>query len=173
MRSNIDHSLCSGTKCPLFFFSFSHSPRRDAENDNSDEDEEQEDNAQDDGEEEEDREGPELTHAERRELKKKQASDKPALTNKAPDEQQGAEEDTAEDDLLRNPNHITKKLNISDLSTPRELTRKERCERRNCSLTINLSAYNIIAPPFFREQKEKKEAQGRYWKVSFPGRCLI
>jgi hypothetical protein len=151
---------------PLFWYevpSFSHSPRRDAEDDDSDEDEEQEDDEQDeeeeeegDEEEEEDHEGPELTRAERRELKKKQASDKDAPTNKAPDEQQGAEEDTAEDDLLRNPNHITKKLNISDMSAPRELTRKERCEHRNCSLTINLSAYNIIAPLFLENRRRRR-----------------
>ena len=142
-------------------FSFYHSPCRDAENDDSDEDEEQDDEQDEEEEEEggeeeeEDREGPELTRAERRELKKKQASDKAAPTKKAPDEQQGAEEDAAEDDLLHNPSHITKKLNISDLSALRELTRKERCEHRSCSLIINLSAYNIIAPPLVREQKEK------------------
>ncbi len=30
-----------------------------------------------------------------------------------------------DDDLIANPNHVTKKLNISDLSAPRELTRRE------------------------------------------------
>ncbi len=36
-----------------------------------------------------------------------------------------AEED-GEDKLIANPNHFTKKLNI-DLSTPRELSRREQC----------------------------------------------
>jgi len=48
--------------------------------------------------------------------------------------------------LMANPNHITKKLNISDLSAPRELTRRER------------------------EQKEKKEAKERYWKLHAQGK---
>jgi hypothetical protein len=65
--------------------------------------------------------GPELTRAERRELKKKQA----AAATKA-----GEGEEGAEDDLIANPNRVAKKLNISDLSAPRELTRRERCVRQ-------------------------------------------
>jgi len=45
-----------------------------------------------------------------------------------------------------NPNRVTKKLNISDLSAPRELTRRER------------------------EQKEKQEAKDRYWKLHVEGK---
>ena len=56
---------------------------------------------------------PELSRTEKRDLKKKQAEDK----------QKQAEE---EDPDLINPNHVQQKLNISDLSTPRELTRRER-----------------------------------------------
>jgi hypothetical protein len=96
------------------------------ENDNEedeDEDEEDEDDSDDDeDEEDEDRPSsvpgqPELSRAERRELKKKQAAEQAAKL--AP----GGEDD----DLLVNPNRVTKKLNISDLSAPRELTRRERC----------------------------------------------
>ena len=59
---------------------------------------------------------PEISRAERRELKKKQAAEQ--VTNTAED---------GEDDLTANPNRLTKKLNIADLSAPRELTRRERC----------------------------------------------
>ncbi|KAH9984714.1 casein kinase substrate phosphoprotein PP28-domain-containing protein [Russula vinacea] len=55
-------------------------------------------------------------------------------------------EDEDEDELIANPNRVTKKLNISDLSAPRELTRRER------------------------EQKEKKEAKDRYWKLHVQGK---
>ncbi|KAI0287880.1 casein kinase substrate phosphoprotein PP28-domain-containing protein [Russula brevipes] len=57
-----------------------------------------------------------------------------------------AEGDGEGDDLLVNPNHVTKKLNISDLGAPRELTRRER------------------------EQKEKHEAKDRYWKLHAQGK---
>ncbi|KIJ57770.1 hypothetical protein HYDPIDRAFT_190985 [Hydnomerulius pinastri MD-312] len=76
---------------------------------------------------------PELTRTERRELKKKQAAAKQAQA-------QGGDEDDEDADLI-NPNHVEKKLNISDLAAPRELTRKER------------------------EAKEKQEAKERYWKA--------
>jgi hypothetical protein len=49
-------------------------------------------------------------------LKRKQAAEKQKL------QAGGAEEDP---DLI-NPNHVEKKLNISDLGAPRELTRRER-----------------------------------------------
>ena len=65
---------------------------------------------------------PELTRAERRELKKKQAE----RANKAGEDGDGAGVGNDADDLMVNPNHVTKKLNISDLSAPRELTRRER-----------------------------------------------
>ncbi|KAF8225349.1 hypothetical protein L208DRAFT_1306667, partial [Tricholoma matsutake] len=76
---------------------------------------------------------PELTRTERRELKKQGAQKQ---------KEQGEEEDP---DLI-NPNHVEKKLNISDLGAPRELTRRER------------------------EQKEKQEAKDRYWKLHVQGK---
>ena len=101
--------------------------RRNAQEDDEDDDDDEEEE-EDDDDEDEDEEGddppsvpgePELTRAERRELKKKQAAEKDA---------KGATEDGDgdEDDLIANPNRITKKLNISDLSAPREMTRRER-----------------------------------------------
>jgi hypothetical protein len=50
-------------------------------------------------------------------LKKKQAAQK----------QKAKGEEGEEDADLINPNHVEKKLNISDLGAPRELTRRERC----------------------------------------------
>ncbi|KAG5734011.1 hypothetical protein E4T56_gene5183 [Termitomyces sp. T112] len=78
----------------------------------------------------------ELTRAERRELKKKQAAEKLADKQKA----------VGEDEDLINPNHVEKKLNISDLGSSRELSRRER------------------------EEKEKKEAKERYWKLHVQGK---
>ncbi|KAI0298464.1 casein kinase substrate phosphoprotein PP28-domain-containing protein [Multifurca ochricompacta] len=66
----------------------------------------------------------------------------PKKANKDGDE----DGDVDKDDLIANPNRITKKLNISDLSAPRELSRKER------------------------EQKEKQEAKDRYWKLHVQGK---
>src|SRR6266702_1893146 len=89
------------------------------EDDDDDEDDEEED---DDDDEDEDGEPssvpgqPELSSAERKELNKKQG-EQPATI---------AEED-GEDELIANPNRHTKKLNISDLAAPHELTRRERC----------------------------------------------
>ena len=57
------------------------------------------------------------------------------------------EEEEDDDPLLTNPNRTAgKRLAISDLSAPRELSRRER------------------------EEKEKKEAKERYWKVEL---CLL
>jgi hypothetical protein len=110
------------------------STRRNARNNNDgddEEEEEEEEEEEDDSDEDEEGEGPssvpgepELTRAERRELKKKQAEG----ANKAGDGET-ADGDGEEDDLIANPNRITKKLNISDLSAPRELTRRERYAR--------------------------------------------
>ena len=61
----------------------------------------------------------------------------------AEDDDEEEEEDDDDTDLV-NPNHVTKKLGLSSLGgsgAPRELSRRER------------------------EQKEKKEAAERYWKV--------
>lgn len=80
---------------------------------------------------------PELSRAERKELKKKKAQAK---------QQQNAEDEEEEDPLFVNPNTAAgKKMNISDLSAPRELTRRER------------------------EEKEKKDAKERYWKLHEQG----
>ncbi|KAF8990127.1 hypothetical protein BDZ89DRAFT_1173688 [Hymenopellis radicata] len=116
--------------------------RRRAENEeNSDDDDEEEEEEEEESEEEEeeDKDGdkPELTRTERKELKKKQAAEKQKA--KALDEEE-------EDEDLINPNHVQKKLNISDLGAPRELSRRER------------------------EAKEKKEAQDRYWKMHVAGK---
>ncbi|KAF8192727.1 casein kinase substrate phosphoprotein PP28-domain-containing protein [Mycena galopus ATCC 62051] len=83
---------------------------------------------------------PEMSRTERRELKKKQAAAKAGKKVGA----DGEEEDDDED--LINPNHVTKKLNISDLGATRELSRRER------------------------EQKEKQEAKDRYWKLHLEGK---
>src|ERR1700761_8631473 len=118
--------------CPYKYLTFC-SPRRadreaeedgDDDDDDEDEDEDEEDGDDEDDEDDEDEDAvppsvpgqPELSRAERRELKKKQAAEKAA-----------AEGEDGEDELLVNPNRVTKKLNISDLSAPRELTRRERC----------------------------------------------
>ncbi len=92
------------------------------EEDDDDDDEEVSDEEEaDEGDEDEDEDeavpdGSGPSRVERREFKKKQA------TSGEKDEAGSG----AEDDLLVNPNHVTKKLTISDLSAPRELTRRER-----------------------------------------------
>ncbi|KAJ6630071.1 casein kinase substrate phosphoprotein PP28-domain-containing protein [Mycena sp. CBHHK59/15] len=116
-------------------------PRNTADEDGSDDDEEEEESEEESEEEEAPAGGsstepqPELTRVERRELKKKQAAAK----------QQQQEGDDEDDDLI-NPNHIGKKMNISDLGAPRELSRRER------------------------EQKEKQDAKDRYWKLHLAGK---
>ena len=113
------------------------SPRRGAQEaddeDGSDEDEDSDEDEEE--EEEEEEEGgeaageSELSRAERRELKKKQATERAGKAAKEEKRNDGADDDgdNDEDELLANPNHVTKKLNISDLSEPRQLTRRERC----------------------------------------------
>lgn len=94
---------------------------------------------------------PELSRTERRELKKKKAD------GKSPAGKDDEDDEDDEEDLI-NPNHVTKKLNISDLGAPRELSRRERQVHSHLCQDIKLTVCN-------REQKEKKEAQERYWKV--------
>jgi hypothetical protein len=110
---------------------FPPSTRRDAQDDDDDEDDDEEEEDEDDEDEDEEGEGEDpssaaggsgLTRAERRELKKNQAAEK---ANKAGEDEDGGG-GGGEDDLTANPNHLAKKLNISDLSAPRELTRRER-----------------------------------------------
>ncbi|KAF8259724.1 casein kinase substrate phosphoprotein PP28-domain-containing protein [Lactarius quietus] len=107
-------------------------PRRALQEEDVDEDDEEEEDEdeedEDDDDDDDDEAGlsaapgdPELSRVERRELKKKQAAEQAAKAEG---------EDGDEDDLLVNPNRVTKKLNISDLSAPRELTRRERCSTR-------------------------------------------
>jgi hypothetical protein len=96
----------------------SRAPRKNDDDDDSDDDEEEEEESEEESEEEPAAGGsaepqPELSRAERKELKKKQAAAK---------QQEGDDED---EDLI-NPNHVSKKMNISDLNAPRELTRRER-----------------------------------------------
>ncbi|KAF5353398.1 hypothetical protein D9756_008008 [Leucocoprinus leucothites] len=116
------------------------SKEEEEEDDDSEEEEPGEEEEEEEEEEDSDEEKPELTRAQRKELKKKQVQAKQAA--KEPGEK--GEED--EDEDLINPNHVQKKLTISDLSNPRELSRRER------------------------EQKEKKEAQERYWKLHLQGK---
>ncbi|KAG9217871.1 hypothetical protein CCMSSC00406_0005241 [Pleurotus cornucopiae] len=130
----------------------------DEEKDSDDEDEESEEEEEESSEEEEEgAEGtsnqPELTRAERKALKKKEAEQK---------QQQAALND--EDADLINPNHVTKKMNISDLSAPRELTRRER-QVDSCDVS-----HRRLLKGYRREQKEKKEAQDRYWKLHVQGK---
>ncbi|KAJ7058008.1 casein kinase substrate phosphoprotein PP28-domain-containing protein [Mycena amicta] len=111
---------------------------KDDEDDEDDSDEEEESEEESSSEEEsEGEEKPELTRTERREMKKKQAQ--------AKQKADGDPSDPEDADLI-NPNHVTKKMNISDLGAPRELTRRER------------------------EQKEKQEAKDRYWKLHTQGK---
>ncbi|KAG1733716.1 casein kinase substrate phosphoprotein PP28-domain-containing protein [Suillus lakei] len=102
----------------------------------------EEEDEDDDDEEDEDEEGasgsaaqPELSRVERKALKKKQA-----------DQKQPVEGESDTDADLINPNHVEKKMNISDLGAPRELTRRER------------------------EAKEKQDAKDRYWKLHLAGK---
>lgn len=81
----------------------------------------EEEDSEEEGPEEESSEGepgtsapaqPGLSRTERRKLKKQKE------TEKKPEED--------EDPDLINPNHVQQKMNISDLNTPRELSRRER-----------------------------------------------
>lgn len=89
------------------------------EEDSSDEDsDEEEESSEEESEEEEapagsnDVQEVEMSRAERRDLKMKQAAERQKLEEEDPD--------------LINPNHVEKKLNISDLGAPRELSRREK-----------------------------------------------
>ncbi|KAJ7452100.1 casein kinase substrate phosphoprotein PP28-domain-containing protein [Mycena galericulata] len=114
---------------------------KDDEGDDSEEESEEESSEEESSEEEVPAAGgsaepqPELSRAERKELKKKQAAAK----------QKANEEDPEDEDLI-NHNHVGKKMNISDLGAPKELSRRER------------------------EQKEKQEAKDRYWKLHLAGK---
>ncbi|KAI0759064.1 casein kinase substrate phosphoprotein PP28-domain-containing protein [Fomes fomentarius] len=124
---------------------------RKEDEEDSDEDEEEEEEEEEEESEEEDAAAPqagsaqeELSRAERRELAKKK---KAAAAAKGANGDEDEEEGGGEDPLLVNPNRAAgKRLNISDLAAPRELSRRER------------------------EEKEKKEAKERYWKLHAQGK---
>ncbi|KAJ3932560.1 MAG: casein kinase substrate phosphoprotein PP28-domain-containing protein [Lentinula lateritia] len=120
--------------------------RKDADGSGSDEEEEDEESEEESEEEEEAEEADksELSRAERKELKKKQAAEK--MKQKQKQAGGGGDDDSEDDSDLINPNHVKSKMNISDLSAPRELSRKER------------------------EAKDKKEAQDKYWKLHVAGK---
>lgn len=121
------HSRVEKTRGMYFYISLLHNvddyrQYRDNNNDDDDDSEEQdsEEGSQEEEEESEEEESgeekPELTRAQRKEMKKKQTQAKQAA----------AEDDDDEDADLINPNHVQKKLTISDLNEPRQLTRRER-----------------------------------------------
>ncbi|KAF7297269.1 PP28 domain-containing protein [Mycena indigotica] len=112
--------------------------RGEDDEDDSDSSAESSEEEEESEEESEEEEKPELTRQERRDLKKKQAQ---AKQKKA----EGETTDPEDADLI-NPNHVTKKMNISDLGAPREMSRRER------------------------EQKEKQEAKDKYWKLHTQGK---
>ncbi|KAG2005706.1 hypothetical protein CC2G_002089 [Coprinopsis cinerea AmutBmut pab1-1] len=124
---------------------------RRAQDDDDDDSEEDSEEESEDGseegssEEEEEEDQPQLTRAERKELKKKQALEKAKGKTKATGSGDDDDEDEDDSDLI-NPNHVQKKMTISDLNAPRELSRRER------------------------EQKEKQEAKDRYWKLHVQGK---
>jgi hypothetical protein len=120
--------------------------RREAIGEDPDEGEgeskEDSDEGSDDEEDESEEEGapsqPELTRAQRKELKKKQGGKEKEKAEaaaarakeRAKAKEDGEEEDESDegddDDFLVNPNRVQKKMTISDLSKPVELTRRER-----------------------------------------------
>ncbi|KAI0742785.1 casein kinase substrate phosphoprotein PP28-domain-containing protein [Daedaleopsis nitida] len=122
-----------------------------AEDDDDSEEEDEEEEEEEESEEEAAAPGAtaaqgELSRTERRELtKKKKAAAAQAKGGPAKEDDEDDEE--ADDPLLTNPNRAAgKRLAISDLSAPRELSRRER------------------------EEKEKKEAKERYWKLHAQGK---
>ena len=167
------HSSCPPTlnECIYSTPSRHRGAQDDDDSDDGDEEDSDVDSEDSEDEDEDDEEGeggvaeePELSRAERRELKKKQVASKEGKRGEgADDDDDGDGED--EDELTANPNHVTKKLNISDLSAPRELTRRERYVHQRDFSPFPVRSHH--SPPYvYREQKEKKEAKDRYWKVT-------
>ena len=112
--------------CRTFRRSKKEGEEDDSDEDSSEEEEEEEEEEESEEEEEEDigpskPAQPELTRAERREMKKKKAQAK-----QGQGEAKGDDEENEEDEGLVNLNRVTKKMNISDLGAPRELSRRER-----------------------------------------------
>jgi len=115
------------------------------EEEDEEEEEEEEEESEEEGSDEAEGEGAgsELTRTERRDLKKKQAAQK-------------AKDEEEEDPDLINPNHVTKKMNISDLNSPRELTRRERYIFFSCWMISALKCYL-----FFKGNRKKRQMQRR------------
>jgi hypothetical protein len=85
-----------------------------------------------------------LSRQERKALKKKQGAEKA---------KQSIEEDSEEeDDLLVNPNRAAKKMNISTLEEPRELTRRERSAS---FCTTDVSGLQFCLEKLKRRKKHK------------------
>ncbi|KAL5478812.1 hypothetical protein ACEPAI_2089 [Sanghuangporus weigelae] len=133
---------------------YRRSKDQEEEDDDEDEDDDEEESSEEEEDSEEDEDEAELSRTERRELKKK-AKSKGGQPSKTPKKEgeEGDDDEEEEDgdkdkgaDILVNPNHVKKKLNIADLDAPRELSRRER------------------------EAIEKKEAQERYWKLHQQGK---
>ncbi|KAF5326521.1 hypothetical protein D9611_001056 [Ephemerocybe angulata] len=113
----------------------------DSSEEDSDEEDEDESGSGEEEESEEEADDPNKPELTRAERK--------ALKKKQADEKKAAAaaaEGNSEDDDLINPNHVTKALKISDLGSSRELSRRER------------------------EEKEKKDAKERYWKLHLQGK---
>jgi len=111
----------------------------DSDDDDDSDEEEEEEEEEEDSDEEEDPKA-ELTRAERKALKKNQKA-------KADAEEKAEGSDIDNDPLLANPNtSVGKRLNIADLSAPRQLSRRER------------------------EAKDAKDAKERYWKLHEQGK---
>lgn len=141
------------------------SRRREGSDDESGSGSEEEDEEEEESSEEDDDDGlgggkstqePELTRAERKALKKQQGNKEKAKQKKKDGGDEDDEESEDDSDLV-NPNREMKRLNISDLSSPRQLSRKER------SGVLPLYPHSCLTFP--REAKEKQEAKDRYWKV--------
>jgi hypothetical protein len=141
--------------------------RRNKDNDDDDDDDDDEEE-EEESEEEESEEEPaptasasapkkaELTREERR-AQKKQAKTKATGT---------IEEEEDEDPLLANPNHSgMKMLKLSEVSAPRELSRRERYVSFLCYLESHQTS-----ELGYREEKEKKEAKERFHKLQAQGK---
>ena len=108
------------------------------EEEDSDEESEEEESSEEESSEEEAGPAapaaPELTRQQRREMKKKQG---PKVKDaKAKPGEEDEDEDEDDEDLI-NPNHVQKKMNISDLGEPRELTRRERYAPAHLNTILN------------------------------------
>ncbi|OBZ74557.1 hypothetical protein A0H81_05428 [Grifola frondosa] len=131
--------------------------RNDEEDDSDDDDEEEEEEEEEESEEEAPGGGstaqPELSRTERRELKKKKAQAKQQA------EVENDEDQEDQDPLFTNPNIAAgKRMNLADLGAPRELHAREVC--------TSLIQVVVLSKEYHREEKEKKEAKERYWKVN-------